>query len=77
MDPEYPDYKVAEFDSMELALEAAKKRILASFERSDSGEESYKNWLMFGEDAYILSPARAKKVNFSGQKFVKEICKIE
>lgn len=77
MDPEYPDYKIAEFDTEQEAIDAAEKRILASFERNQSGEEDYKKWLMFGEDVYILSPIEAKKVEFSGQQFVKKICKVE
>jgi hypothetical protein len=76
-DPEYRDYKIAEFDTEKEAIEAAENRILNSFERNESGEENYKKWLMFGEDAYILSPIKTKKVDFSGPQFVKKICNKE
>ena len=77
MDPEYPDSKTGEFESLELAIEAAKSIILNSFEKENHGENDYKKWLMFGENAYIVAKSDCRRVDFSGQQFIKEKCKIK
>lgn len=76
MDPEDPPYKIAEFQTEAEALSFAKERILSSLPKDAIGEEGVKHWFSFGEDIFILSPSDKPEVNFSGKKFIEEICTI-
>ncbi len=54
------------------AVEAAKRIIRDSF--SETGEEGYRQWLMFGEDVFVMAPRGAPTVEFSGRAFVRSLC---
>lgn len=66
-------YDHSDYYTEEEALYVAKKIILSSF--SKKGKEGYDEWMMFGEDATIVSINDSPQISFfSGQEFVKKFC---
>ena len=70
-----PSLDHSDFYTYEEALYVAKQIILGSF--SKQGQAGYDEWMMFGEDAYVVAINSAPVIpKFSGQEFVKVICEL-
>ena len=68
-----PSYDHSDFYTYEEALYVAKQIILSSF--SKQGQAGYDEWMMFGEDAYVVAINGAPEVpQFKSQEFVKRTC---
>jgi hypothetical protein len=66
-------YDHSDFYTYEEALYVAKQIILSSF--SKQGQAGYDEWMMFGEDAYVVAINGAPEVpQFKSQEFVKRTC---
>lgn len=62
-----------DFYTYEEALYVAKQIILGSFRQQ--GQAGYDEWMMFGEDAYIVAINGAPEApHFKSQEFVKRTC---
>ena len=70
-----PSLDHSDFYTYEEALYVAKQIILGSF--SKQGQAGYDEWMMFGEDAYVVAINGAPVIpKFSGQEFIKVICEL-
>ena len=69
-------YDLDDYDTYDEAVAAAKEVVLSSF--SKKGKEGYKEWLIFGDDAIIISINGAPEMPFSidSQNLVKKVCGI-
>jgi hypothetical protein len=69
--------KVGDFDSLEQAVEAAKRIVdeylLSDYEPGTNASSLYKRYTMFGPDPYIISPG-ATGVLFSAWNYARQRC---
>ncbi|MCS6911326.1 MAG: hypothetical protein NZM11_12290, partial [Anaerolineales bacterium] len=81
---ESENYEYETFDSLELAIEAAKRIVdeyLASaYKPTMTAKELYSSYMIFGKEPYIIAvescavPASASPILFSAQSYARERC---